>query len=269
MLAYPAFREIYVNTRSHTQLAGDLGDGDAGIRPKIEYRTRQKPVRHLGIDLGFAPSGAARNPVLREADSSSIADWMPGEWTGACQTPDCPSPWHYSRNQEIAMGIRMLLRDLAAAFPRHRLRVVIPERQSTAELLARESPTGTVSYTSSRNNYLPNIGEEMTMVDLSALRAEPVLPGVGPFVDPRVLDRYLEAVPKELPGAAAPMHEGQWTLPEEAGRRAREQRVCQMLSRPEISEVIVYEAADWAYRLPWDGWQLLDRCAEILRYGAK
>jgi hypothetical protein len=41
-----------------------------------------------------------------------------------------------------------------------------------------------------------------------------------------------------------------------------QENMCRMLSRSgELKEVVLYEAADWAYRLPWDGFDFLDRCS--------
>ena len=58
------------------------------------------------------------------------------------------------------------------------------------------------------------------------------------------------------------LYEGQYGLKDEKGRESREAAMCRMLARPAgIGEVILYEAADWTYRLPWDGFAFLDRCA--------
>ena len=111
----------------------------------------------------------------------------------------------------------------------------------------------------------------MTMLDLSGLRVEPVLLGAGPFVNPEVLNAYLDSAVRDLGsnhgssfrGPKGMMYEGQWTLKDEAGRRAREAVMCALRSRPkEIGDVIVYEAADWAYRLPWTGFDFLEHCSE-------
>ena len=93
-----------------------------------------------------------------------------------------------------------------------------------------------------------------------------MLLGTGPFVDPKVLKTYLDAALRDLEdnmgsnfrGPKGIMYEGQWTLKDEKGKAAREAAMREMLSRAgEIGEVIVYEAADWTYRLPWDGFDFL------------
>ncbi len=268
ILRYPAFREIYVNTRSHTALAAELGDGEEGIQALAQYRAAKKGAGQLGIDLAYTPRGTG----LGKLTQAGIMDWTPGEWKGPCQSPDCTSHWRYQRNQAIAKGVRKLLEDIQQAFPGVRLRLVLPERAAVAEKMAafqKRQPTGTQSYTGNRNNYIPNIGEGLALVDLAGTRFETVMLGVGPFVAPQVLTAFLDAAIPDAAGhrhstyqgPSAIMYEGQWTLKDEAGRQARERNMCLLLSRPKnINEVIVYEAADWTYRLPWDGFEFLGTC---------
>jgi hypothetical protein len=94
---------------------------------------------------------------------------------------------------------------------------------------------------------------------------------VGAFVSPAALDRYLDVALTDISGnhgssyrgPISVMYEGQYALKDEKGREAREAAMCRMLSRPDkIEEVVLYEAADWTYRLPWDGFAFLDRCSQ-------
>lgn len=270
ILAHPAFDEIYVNTRSHTHLAGDMADGADGIRTKADYAMAKRAGRHLGLDLGYAPREVAGDAAMRRAGVASLATFQHGEWEGGCQTADCPWAWRYARNTHIARGVRALLQDLSAAFPATRIRVVVPERQQVAGAVADARKTmssDTVNYTNSRNNYMPSIGEGMTMLDLAGLKVEPVLLGVGPLVDPKLLDVYLDRALDDLKvnhgssfrGPRAIMYEGQWTLGRPAGEQERLSRIRQMLARDGIGEVILYEAADWIFRLGVDNpWKALD-----------
>ena len=99
VLRHPAYSEIYINTRSHSQLAGSFTDGPEGIGPKTQRRYKGRhgewvhgwEVRrqHLGIDLGYAPRGAAEDgPLLSLASSPStverIATWQSGEFHQHC-----------------------------------------------------------------------------------------------------------------------------------------------------------------------------------------
>ncbi|MFN0168723.1 MAG: hypothetical protein ACKV22_20045 [Bryobacteraceae bacterium] len=277
ILRHPGFGEIYINSRSHTQLAGSAGDGPEGIRPIAEYRQEKKRYRHLGVDLGHAPAAVASDASLREqAAEGMLQRWQPGEWTDTCQSEDCLSRWRYARNRAAAAGVRQLLQDLAAAFPSTPMRMVLPERaEVTRKLTALTGtlPKDTVSYTASRNNWIPNVGEGLALLDLEDLSIAPVLLGTGPFVDRRVLRAFLDEAVADMAGNRRSsyrgplgiMWEGQWTLKNDEGRAAREVRACEILSRPTaVNELIVYEAADWVYRLPLDGWDFLGRCGEIL-----
>jgi amidase len=270
ILAHPAFDEIYVNTRSHTQLAGDMADGVDGIKTKADYAIAKRPGRHLGVDLGYAPRGVSEDAALRRVSAASLTTFQHGEWEGGCQSADCAWPWRYARNTHIAHGVRALLDNLVVAFPGTRIRVVLPERQNVADAVAslrKTMPPATVSYTGSRNNYMPSIGEGMTMLDLTGLKVEPVLLGVGPFVDAKLLDAYLEHALADLKtnrgssfrGPRAIMYEGQWTLGRANGEQERLSRISQMLSREGIGEGVLYEAADWIFRLGVDQpWKTLD-----------
>lgn len=83
VLAYPAFREIFVNTRSHTQLVASQADGARGIQPIGAYRENNERYTHLGIDLAYAP----RSTVLQREPLSVLTAFQPGEWTAPCLSP--------------------------------------------------------------------------------------------------------------------------------------------------------------------------------------
>jgi len=248
VLAYPAFREIFVNTRSHTQLVASRADGARGIQPIGAYRENNERYAHLGIDLAYAP----RSTVLQREPLSVLTAFQPGEWTAPCLSPTCPHAWRLARNRAVAAGLRLLLQDFRRAFPDTRLRAVLPETAGVAQA------AGSTGYATGRNNYIRNIGEGMALLDPPALPGEPVLLGVGAQATPAVLHRFLDAALRAVP-AKALMYEGQSTLKDEAGARTREAALCAMLAHP-IDEVILYEAADWTYRLPWDGFDFLATC---------
>jgi hypothetical protein len=268
---YPAFRSLYINSRSHTQLAGDSRDGDDGVQPLAHYNPPRRGS-HLGLDLAYAPRYAGRDEALAAAPLSAIANHSHGEWLGQCQTAaSCGHPWRLARNRFVAEGIRNLVLELARALPNQPpLQVVLPESETVSREMSRFPAAGMVPHTAGRYNYIQNIGEGMAMLDLAGSDAAPVLLGAGAFVSPAVLDRFLDTALKDLSGNRASqyqgpksiMYEGQYALTDEKGRAAREAAMCTMLSRPaELAEVVLYEAADWTYRLPWDGFDFLDRCA--------
>lgn len=278
LLDLSAVDELFINTRSHTQLAASSADGDLGIQSVAVYRAQKKGHYHLGIDRAYAPRGVSGDPALRSlaADSrtvTQITTWQPGEWKGLCQSPDTPYVWRLARNRAVARGVRMLLRDLEAALPKVRIRAVIPERESVndavkAGLEEMARPDGTVygkdyyRHIWGSLNLIPAIGEGMAMVDLTGLRVEPVLLGVRHMPDQRPLELFMGECLRDMArnhgasftGSRSIMYEAQQTLrvkDKEAGRRRREEIICYLLSlSPEIGEVILYEAADWTYYLP-------------------
>ena len=277
VMQYPAFRSLYLNTRSHAQLAGDSRDGADGVQPAPYYDPPKRATAHLGLDLAYAPRVVADDAALRITATETLANWQPGEWAGQCQSSECPHPWRLARNTVIAQGLRSLILDLRAAFPGMPMQVVLPEReQVNREVAAHQQtmPAGAVSYTAGRYNYIQNIGEGMAMLDLSGTDLAPVLLGVGAFVSPAVLEKYLDAALRDLrgnhgsryQGPLSIMYEGQYALKDEQGRQAREAAMCRMLARPDrIAEIVLYEAADWTYRLPWDGFGFLDGCSKTGR----
>ncbi|MCC6586093.1 MAG: hypothetical protein IT168_05190 [Bryobacterales bacterium] len=272
VLKYPAFRFIYVNTRSHTQLAADSRDGVDGVRPAAYYDPPRRATAYLGIDLAYAPQAVANDPALLNAPAAELSSFSSGEWSGYCQTEDCPYLWRAARVRAVASGVRKLVFDLKQTFPATPIHVVVPEREAVATAMAafqRSLAGQPVSYSSGRYNYIQNIGEGVTRLDLTGTDVAPVLLGVGAFVSPVVLEKYLDTALADLRAnhgssfrrPRAIMFEGQYGLKDEAGRRARVQALCAMLARKgQIGEVVLYEAADWIYRLPWSGFDFLDRC---------
>lgn len=272
VMKYPAFRSIYLNTRSHTQLAGDSRDGVDGVQPAAYYDPPRRATAHLGLDLAYAPRDVATDADLLKLSVAKLANWQPGEWGGQCQSSECRFAWRLARNTSVAKGIRSLITDLRKAFPETPVQIVLPEREAVSRDVSRfhhAQPAGAVNYSAGRYNYIQNIGEGMTLLDLSGTNLAPVLLGVGAFVSPPVLDRYLDDALRDLKGNQGSsyrgplgiMYEGQYGLKDDKGREAREAAMCRMLARPgQIGEVILYEAADWTYRLPWDGFAFLDHC---------
>ncbi len=197
------FDEIFLNTRTHTQLSGYMADGSEGLQPIATYQKKGLSYDPLGHDRAYAPRSAIRNlnlmgPLASSQTVENITTWQPGEWKDACQLLASPFRWRYARNVATATGVRQLLEDLERAFPSKRIRVVLPERRQVAEHMRSEltkmkSPEGGVygsdylRHIIGSLNYSPAFGEGMTLLDLSGLRAEPVflgiryLPGREPF----------------------------------------------------------------------------------------
>jgi len=298
VLSYPAFDEIFINTRTHTQLAAGTGDGVLGIQPIARYRKEGKNYFHLGIDRSYAPLSVAEDAQLRELASdptsvTKITTWQPGEWQETCQSPDSPYRWRYARNRAVAAGLRRLLQDLEQHFPGVRTRVVMPEREAATrvvkdgldEMASPEGgPYGRDYYRHlwATINHIPSIGEGMAMVDLSGLAAEPVFLGTRFMPDQGPLDLFVRQCLVDMAdnhgssfrGPRSFFYEGHETLrakDREAARRRREEIICYLLSfRKDIGEVILYEAARWTYDLPLSVPDLcshgfLDRRDEILR----
>ena len=264
VMKYPAFRSIYLNTRTHTQLVADTRDGVDGLQPYPYYEAPRKGI-HIGIDLAYAPRLAGRDPKLAKAPLTEFANFSPGEFAAQCQTADCTHPWRLVRNREVARGIRDLILDLKRAFPHVPIEVVVPESEAVSRQMAQFQTPDAVPHTAGRYNYIQSMSEGMAMLDLTGTGARPVLLGTGAFVSPAVLERFLDAALKDRPGARAIMYEGQYALSDAKGKAAREGSICRMLARPEISEVVLYEAADWAYRLPRNGFDFLENCSKGTR----
>ncbi|HAY82017.1 MAG TPA: hypothetical protein DCY79_19610 [Planctomycetaceae bacterium] len=281
MLAAPTFDEIVVNTRSHTQLAGSRGDGELGVQTIAHHRRRGKNYFHLGIDRAYAPRSVGQNPaiqtLLQDASNPNIAkitDWQTGEWMGTCQTQSTEYPWRYARNAAVAQGVRLLLQDLENEFSETRIRVMIPPRAAVENGVKRalekmDHPQGGkydaqyYRFLCSGLNQIPAIGEGMSMLDLDGLRAEPMLLGLRELPDDGPISLFVDAYVKNQadnhqsshPGPKSFFYEAQYTLrqKDQAAAAARRQQIIRnLLARPEIKEVILYESANWIYDLPVD-----------------
>jgi len=279
------FDEIFINTRSHTQLGAYLGDGDEGIQPRAAYRATTKSYVHLGTDRAYAPRTAAK--LLRGCAAEKITTWQTGEWNETCQNTDSPYQWRYARNREVANGIRRLLQDLEQAFPGTRIRVVLPERATATERIKAALDTmpkpggGVYGRDYYRNlwasiNHIPAIGEGIAMADLHGLRVEPVFLGIRSLPDMEPFKLFVRECIADMAdnhgssfrGPRSFFYEGHETLritDKNAARRGREERICHLLSqKDDINEVILYEAAAWV-ELPLSdpdlcGHGFLDRC---------
>ena len=277
-LALPAYDEIFINTRSHTQLSASTGDGVLGLKPILEYRRAGKNYTHLGLDRAQAPIGLATFAPFRariEAAGSvePVTTWQPREWTVPCPNDDGQLIWRFHRSRAITRGVRALLKDLRARFPRTRLRAVIPQRARVERavrkgLVTMKRPAGGVyksdfyRYIWSSNNHIPAIGEGMAEVDLKGLNVEPVFLGIRYAPPPGPLGLFLEHVFQDMSenrgssfsGPRSFCYEAQETLraADKAGAgRKRETIIRRLLShKREIREVILYESADWTYYLP-------------------
>ena len=291
-MAEPAWDEIFINTRSHTQLAASTGDGLRGINSILEYRRRggfsrgDQPTgnhyTHLAIDRAAAPRGlAVHKPFLKRIGQTgtassieSITTWQTREWFDVCPEDDGRFPWRFHRSRAIARGVRRLLVDLERRFPKARIRVVIPPggRVETAVrrgLKTMKRPEGGV-YTADfyrhiwgSNNHIASIGEGLGTVDLSGLRIEPTFLGIR-FAPPNgplnlflkhAVDDLAENRGSRFRGPHSLVYEAQETLRapyKEKFTEKREAIIRGLLARKEIREVILYESADWTYILPPD-----------------
>ncbi|MDZ4288936.1 MAG: hypothetical protein U0984_13300 [Prosthecobacter sp.] len=273
ILTHAPFDEIFINTRSHTSLAATLADGKDGVKPLLHYSAAKQPYVHLGLDRAYAPRGAANDPRLRSLTSDRtgierITTWQPGEWDNPCQSPDSPFVWRYARNRGVADGVRQLLEDLEKAFPKTRIRAVIPEGgQAVANVQAAldtmAKPGGGVygrdyyRHIWASINHIPAIGEGMTMLNLKGLRVEPVFGGIRFLPDRGPFDFFVRETIADLSGNRGSSfrgprsffyegHETLRTTDAKAGRDGREERIRHLLDqRGEINEVILYEAAAW------------------------
>jgi len=294
VLSYPAFDSIFINTRSHTQLAAYMGDGEeTGLRTKDQLWTAGERHVHLGIDRAYAPIAAATDPILLKTAAhretvEQLTTWQPGAWFDTCQSPASPYRWRYVRNAEVAKGVRKLLEDLEEAFPGTRVQVVLPESEETvrkvrARVAALPNPEGK-PYGPGNNgriwssiNYIQAIGEGMTMLDLTGLAVEPVFFGVrfAPDFEPfKVLfDESRRALANNrgssYRGPRSFFYEAQETLRTGVQDKVRSRRdaiICYVLSHPEeVNEIILYEAADWSYYLPYGAFDFVDHCTKRRR----
>ncbi len=280
ILAHAPFDEIFINTRTHTQLAASMADGADGVQTVAHYRLAGKNYFHLGIDRAYAPRSLAQQPEIQQlaGDPSAVEQlttWQPGEWLNTCQSTGCAFAWRFHRNRAVARGVRALLAELEAELPRVRIRAVIPPSEDV-EIAVREAleqmphPNGGrygASYYQhvwSSLNHIPAIGEGMAMVDLTGLSVEPVFLGIRYLPDPGPLDIFVRHSVADLQdnrgsafrGPRSFFYEAQETLratDAPAAHQRREEIIRDLLAHDEeIGEVLLYEAADWTYYLPLD-----------------
>jgi len=293
ILAYPAFDEIFINTRTHTDSAGYMADTlglvgspDIGVAPIADYIAYGYSYTRLGVHLSYTPQSSASNSRMLTcvADPGNllekITQFQDGEFSysnNPCQLPTTNYDWRYVRNQESANGIRELMIDLEDAFPGRRVRIVLPERQAATEAVM--AGLDLLGYGSnymtniwSTNNYTYMTCEGMAMVDLTALATEPVFSGIryGPSQD--TLELYVDECIIDMADNHGSSFSGARSFFYEAGETVgvadarREEIICYLLSESaDINEVILYEAATWMYSLDINDWYLyghyfLDSC---------
>ncbi|MDA0832084.1 MAG: hypothetical protein O2955_03790 [Planctomycetota bacterium] len=277
----PAFDELFVNTRSHVDLAPTYADGEDGIKTLAYYYKNRRFYRHhLGLDKAYAPISAANDSRLIAAIETSegiknITAWQTDEWRDSCQSLDSPFVWRLGRNLAVADGVTQLLHDFDNTFSGMRIRAVIPPREAAIERITTaldEMPVERGEGTYGRdyyhrlwcsNNHIPTIGEGMAMVDLTGTDIEPVFLGSGGyqpdmtpfamFVDEQI-DDISENRGSDYRGPRSYFLEAQFTLraaDREEARRHRERMICHLLSHSQdIREVLLYEATDWLHTLP-------------------
>jgi len=287
-LKLEAYDEIFINTRSHTQLAASTGDllaPSGGLGSILDFRRTSQNYTHLGIDRAAAPRGLATfKPFLERIGTGSsdqlidslesITTWHAREWSEACPDNDEKFPWRFHRSRVIARGVRKLLVDLERRFPGTRIRVVIPpggrvETAVRSGLAKMKRPEGGL-YTSDfyrhiwgSNNHIPSIGEGLAAVDLSGLKIEPAFLGIRFAPPPGPLDLFLQHALADLAdnrgssfrGPRSMVYEAQETLRAPYKAKFTEKReaiIRKLLAHKEIREVILYESADWTYYLPLD-----------------
>ena len=297
ILKQPGFDDILINTRSHVDLPLSIAEGDQGRLPAGQYWSNGWSARmHLGLDKAYAPRSDTSLTLLKDLVQKpdgveQITTWQAGdEWGGECQTPQGP-PWRYARNRGTADGMRLLLEDLERAFPKKRIRVLIPPGEAAVNRIwegldqlaypnGQKYGRGFYSRLWCSNNHIPAVGEGMAMVDLRGLSVEPALLGSGgylPEIPPvslfvrECLADLMGNRGSKFRGPRSYFYEGQSTLraaDQVAARRAREEMICHLLAqRGEIGEVILYEAADWLYFMSLSdadlcGHRFLDRCGK-------
>jgi len=287
-LKLEAYDEIFINTRSHTQLAASTGDlltESGGLGSILDFRRTSRNSTHLGIDRAAAPRGLATfKPFLERIGTGSseqlidslesITTWHAGEWSRACPDTDAKFPWRFHRSRAIARGVRKLLVDLQRRFPKTRIRVVIPpggevETAVRAGLAKMKRPEGGLYKSDFYRhiwgslNHIPSIGEGLAAVDLSGLKVEPAYLGIRFAPPPGPLDLFLDHALADLAnnrgssfrGPRSILYEAQETLRASYKAKFTEKReaiIRKLLARKEIREVILYESADWTYYLPLD-----------------
>jgi hypothetical protein len=294
MLDLPAFDELFVNTRSHVSLSAYQADGQEGIKSLVYYQQNHLGTQRLSIDRAYAPLSIANDSILRKWAKDPklverITTWQHGEWDGYCQQKESPYRWRYARNKAVSEGVRLLLKDFEVAFPNIRTRIVIPMGESSANRVADRiasvhRPDGT-SYGKNNGgvwnsiNYIRSIGEGMAMVDLTGLKTEPVFFGVRDIPEAIPFDIYFDESLRDFSnnrgsgfrGPRSFFFESQSTLryrgkDYDSARKKREKLICKVLSfKEDVKEVILYEAHDWLFKLPFSDLDLtgnyfIERC---------
>ncbi|MEX1230793.1 MAG: hypothetical protein WEB58_11165 [Planctomycetaceae bacterium] len=279
----PAYDELFVNTRSHVDLAPTYADGEDGVKTLAYYYKNRRFYRHhLGLDKAYAPISAASDPRLLAAvetpeGAERITAWQTDEWRDSCQSLDSPFVWRLSRNLVVGEGVTQLLRDFEKEFDGMRIRAVIPPKEAAIEkiqqaLEAMPVERGEGNYGRDyyhrlwcSNNHIPTIGEGMALVDLTGTDIEPVFLGSGGyqpdmmpfamFVDEQIVDMS-ENRGSSYRGPRSYFLEAQFTLRAadlEGARKHREKMICHLLNHSQdIREVLLYEATDWLHTLPLD-----------------
>lgn len=276
------YDEIFLNTRSHVDLATTMADGVDGQKPiAYYYRSGRRYLHHLGLDRAFAPRSVVDDARLKSAAGTSdgveqLTTWQDGEWREPCQSPDSPFLWRLARNEAVARGVTQLVRDLEREFPATRIRAVIPAREAAIRRIydaldklsqPNGTPYGRDYYWQlwCSNNHIPSIGEGMAMIDLAGTNVEPVFLGSGGyqpdeapfklFIDEQIRD-LADQRGSGYRGPRSYFLEAQFTLraaDAAAARANRERMICELLSRrADIGEVLLYEATDWLHTLPLD-----------------
>jgi hypothetical protein len=279
ILSYPAFDEILINTRSHTQFAGSWGDRKLGVRPNLEYRRKKvKGYRQLGLDYGYGPASIGRDQDLIQAIRKKpetireLTHHVSMEWESTCQSPTRPFHWRYMRNKSIAKGLRLFFEDLRKEFPETRIRATMPPSatvdKNVKEAISKMKKDKNQNYDPdyfrylcSYLNYIPAIGEGMTMVELNGLNIEPMILGYRGLPDKKPRQYYLKEFLKDLrakhdyKGPYSFYYEAQESLRTPAKYHPQEKReeiIKELLAnRDDIKEVILYEAANWIQYLPF------------------
>jgi len=295
ILAYPAFDEIFINTRTHTDLAYSMGDtldltsasglglASSGAYASAGYLYYQ--YMHLGAHLAYTPQSSATNSRMLAcvADPDNklerITQWIQDEFSyyNPCQSPTTNFDWRYTRVTESANGIRELMIDLEDAFPGLRTRVVLPERQAANEAVKAGLDlmgygSDYMRYIWSTNNFTYTTCEGMALLDLTGLAAEPVFSGIRHAPDQNPLELYIDECIINMADNHGSSYSGPRSIFYEAGSTInsqdsrRNEIICYLLSETaDINEVILYEAASWTYSLNINdpyvyGYYFLDSC---------
>lgn len=256
-LEHTAFDGVLLNTRSHAKLVGTVADGSLGLQSILHYRKAGTNYDPLGLERAYAPQSTIQGLVDSAQYLPSLGDWLQREWTSSCLNENCDSTWRYERNAAIAGGIDALILELEGQFPESKIQYVLPPNASVQErLIARlgelsDAPETLYRQTENYVNHSWVASEAMSLLPTSYALAEPVHVGISAFPSQAPLEIYLDEI-SFSDGKHPLLFEAQRTLrtaSDEAQRR-REEIIVEILQRPEFSQVILYESADWLYDLP-------------------